>query len=59
MLACVEAGAPPATAARESGLSPEDAERAYQEVARREQASRRLREMAPQLDDEPPAGGLP
>ena len=59
VLVCLEAGEPAELAARETGLSREDAERALQEVARREQASRRLRELPPQLAPEAPAGGLP
>ena len=37
-------------AARRTGLSVEDAGRALQEVARREQASRRLRELPPEIE---------
>ena len=49
MLACWQAGEPAAVVAAETGLTLADAERACREVARREKASHRARELPPGL----------
>jgi NAD+ synthase len=52
MLACFERGAPAEAAARESGVSPEDAVRIYKELTRRMETTRSLRELPPTIPPE-------